>query len=252
MRPSGDVLNPEMGTAGATITPSTRRSFPSADVVVPAEGWVSYTTNREPAPVFLLRATFEGKKPLIMHNSRVMVMQAEWAKTQRSKNPPPDDLYCEWASYRDNPNDPHRFITEPFVLCLDKVRDVVIKPVGQNRRQSISQIVRGALIPIDDYASITSDPEGTEFIYDHEKFYAPVVVNKARVMRVRPRIHPPWYITVIFEYRHPTIYGEEVWMGLHEAWRCAGSNVGIGDYRPQNKGSHGLFAPISVDVVRMR
>lgn len=245
-------MNPDMGLLEADLGIS-RRSYPS-DIAIPTEGWVPFRSDTPPPPIYLVRVTFKGLRPLLMHNSRAMILQAEWAKRNRTKTPPPDELYCEWASYRDNPKDPHRFITEPFILCLHDVRNVYLKDPNQSRRSPIGNIVRGALTRTDDYAFITRDPEGTQYIIDDfEPYRVPVVVNKSRVMRVRPRIHPPWYITLIFEYRHASLHTNEVWEGLYQAWKHAGTNVGVGDYRPQKKGDHGIFDVYGdLEVVRIR
>lgn len=238
-------------TAGESIAVATRRYHPPLGVdelVLPTEGWVSHTTDKEPPPRFILRICVEGVTELVMHNARTIRMMDEWNRKNRSKMQPPPEVYCEWASYRDQPNQPHCFITEPFILMLREINTIQIKIPTQSRRVSLARALRGALTPITDKAILTSDREGQKPIYQHEIYEDPVVVNNSRVMRYRPRIHPPWYLTIYLVYQHTQLYGSEMWRTLHEAWLQAGGSVGIGDGRPQ-KGRHfGKFNTLSVDV----
>ena len=70
--------------------------------------------------------------------------------------------------------------------------------------------------------------------YTHHK--CTVVVQKARIMRVRPQFDD-WYMSVSME-----VDTEQVDRNFVEQFlRIAGRKVGIGDYRPEKGGSYGRF-----------
>lgn len=64
----------------------------------------------------------------------------------------------------------------------------------------------------------------------------PVVVGKARVLRVRPEFHP-WKCKVALDIDTAIITAEHVLQAL----QLAGRTVGVGDYRPEKGGGFGRF-----------
>ena len=72
------------------------------------------------------------------------------------------------------------------------------------------------------------------------QFTVPVVVQRARVLRTRPRFETPWSAEFSVEY-DPDLVDKtqlENWLDI------AGRRIGLGDWRPEKSGMYGRFTAI--------
>lgn len=73
----------------------------------------------------------------------------------------------------------------------------------------------------------------------------PVVVNRVRILRTRALFEPPWSATATIFGAEDLVDAEKIrtWLDI------AGTQVGIGDWRPEKSGPYGRFRVESVEKV---
>ena len=69
------------------------------------------------------------------------------------------------------------------------------------------------------------------------QFTVPVVVQRARLLRTRPKFDPPWAAEFRVEY-DPELVDK---MQLENWLDIAGRRIGLGDWRPEKSGMYGRF-----------
>ncbi len=90
--------------------------------------------------------------------------------------------------------------------------------------------------------TVRIEPEKIDFgVKNYEIDKQPVVVQRARIMRVRPRLPTGWKATFEIVYNEKYFNKPDM---LKDILVEAGERVGIGDGRPQKKGFNGCFEVI--------
>lgn len=171
-----------------------------------------------------IEVEIEGMSPLLMHNMGAKALESMSEKVKREKITHTPEEDAEDAVYRTESGElfiPARALKRCLVNASSWYK------VG---RKSAKQFIAGC---------VRINPEeltlGTS---DYEIDGQPVVIQRARIVRYRPRLDK-WKVT--FEIHYDTKY----WKGhedtLYEILEEAGVRVGLLDYRPQKGGDYGTF-----------
>ena len=90
--------------------------------------------------------------------------------------------------------------------------------------------------------SVHGDGSDMDAFITSLSFKVPVVVNRSRIIRARPKFRTPWEVGItvdvdddLIEQRHL-----EDWVDI------AGRRIGIGDWRPEKSGEYGRFKMLSI------
>jgi hypothetical protein len=108
-------------------------------------------------------------------------------------------------------------------------------------KKAAAQIIAAGLFQVEECFPLY-DPENGKPIKDYEIDTRRAVVQRAAVMRSRPKV-PKWETIVSFQYE-PLLLCEET---IFSTLALAGRVVGVGDYRPAKKGPFGRF---SVELIK--
>lgn len=137
--------------------------------------------------------------------------------------------------------------TGPFLHPAAAFRSAMCKAaVGRKiAKRAARMVVAGAVFPVDEFVTIEDDEgEPAEYVLDKRS----VVVQKARILRVRPKF-TPWECDLKLEVDRDFI-GEKV---LTEILNLAGRIIGIGEFRPDpsdGKSGIGTFGRFNVEFIR--
>lgn len=180
----------------------------------------------------------ESISPLLSNNPAGMLkMQARKAKTRGTRYIPPAAEEAEDGTYR-LPDGSLYHPTLAFRRCaIDGGKGR--KPPGS--RSGLNTILAASLfIAGDRLETPLVDPDTGEPLRDYEiDTRRSVPPGQGAVIRARPRLDA-WAATVTFE-----LDDDRVDPDLAEwAFRSGGSNVGIGNYRPEKGGVYGRFRVI--------
>jgi len=162
--------------------------------------------------------SIQGISPLLQH--RYPLESESKVKTKTVYNAQED---AETALYRNLDG----IIYQPS----EHIRMSLVDAAKQLKRK------RGTFSKVFGAGAIIVEPFEIEHETQHwELDQRPVVIQKSRIVRTRPRFDK-WSLSFEVEY-DDTIIDREV---LYEAFQIAGKFSGIGDYRPQKGGPFGRF-----------
>ena len=190
----------------------------------------------------------KGITPLIMHNgaagldtrSPANLEKAEIAKKRGTNRTEADDIRLReletetslWVNGNGRPTVPEA-----------AMRSVI--ETGARKLKQGPQVREGLVVDSVD-----------EFIYDHSlgttvaeliktvQFVAPVVVQRARILRTRAKFDE-WGLRFRVE-----VDDELVDKGQLERWLdIAGRRIGLGDWRPEKSGHYGRFEIVSIEAM---
>ena len=172
----------------------------------------------------------EGFTPLLQHNPTELMQQETGVKAKRAHMA--DDEYSEKACYR-NEDGTLYHPAEAFRNAL--IEAATNRKVG---RIAATSVIRQAVFLAHDRAELCDPATGealTEFTMDLRS----VVIGKARIMRARPRFDR-WATGVEFVY-NPDFVSDA---NIIELLEIAGTNIGVGDYRPGRTSGMGKGGPM--------
>ena len=189
------------------------------------------------------RITLTGVSPLLMHNgaagldtrSPAKLEIASIAKKRGSNRTETDDarlveLECQNGLYLDDGGRP--------TLPASAIRGA-IEAAARKTKQGPA-VREGLLVESVDRFDYDEDELGTtvEEIGKRAQFTVPVVVQRARILRTRPKFDE-WSVTCTVD-----VDDEQVDRPMLTAWLdVAGRRVGLGDWRPACSGTCGRFTP---------
>lgn len=113
------------------------------------------------------------------------------------------------------------------------------------RGKTYSQLFKGSVfVNPDEILHSVENPETLDFDGDKRLYLdlRPVVVQRARVARIRPCFKPGWKLDFVIEVLDDQIPANVV----NEVLQLAGRTVGVGDYRPR----FGRFMVTKFEVVK--
>jgi hypothetical protein len=172
-----------------------------------------------------------GVTPLLLHSPQGM-MDPEPATATAKRKPTPTDE-AEKAAYR--------LPSGQLYLPGSSFRGAMVDGV-KGRRFSGSKVGANTLlkgtvfVPLSDEFYPLYHPETLEPLHDYEIDSRTAVVQRARILRNRPKLMQ-WGCRAVFEYDEEIIRPEN----LLEALSLGGRTVGVGDYRPSCSGPFGRF-----------
>lgn len=182
-----------------------------------------------------------GVTPILMHNPAGSMGAPKGAGMSRKTIPTPE-VEAEAGTYRLPSGD----------LCMPAVgiRNSILRAATGSRigKTSAKMVLSGAIMLMDEFVPIV-DGEGDpidEYVIDSRR----AVIQRAGIIRSRPKVEPPWGIVGTFHITDGhTADGElEPIVGdgaITDALERAGQTVGIGDYRPEKNGWFGKFDVVS-------
>lgn len=184
----------------------------------------------------ICKAKIQGRSPLLIHGFSIDFGEQEKVSAVSKDYGTPRQqaegyLYCD--------DDGKIWIPSSWVK--GSVMDVSSEYKIPKSRKSLKSVAGGVIIPC------------TEKIYfcegytraDIEVDSRPVVIQRARIMRHRPRLEE-WSLEFEFEIEETIIPVETVYDLLVDA----GKRVGIGDFRPRKGGPFGRFSVVAWEVFK--
>lgn len=178
-----------------------------------------------------IEVEIEGLSPLLMHNIAGANLEKKTIKTTKKYVPEEE---AEKSTYWMKNKDGKKELCVP-ARCILSMLLTAARPFRQNR-MSVSSLLAGAIRIEPINVSLGTD----KYEIDNQS----VTVQKARIMRSRPRIDK-WKLKfdIIYhrEYIDPSI--------LEKILDDAGFKVGLLDYRPQRKGPYGTFHVTKFEVI---
>jgi len=182
--------------------------------------------------VYVFDVRLVGKTPILQHNPRVILMEEEWKKEHGRNLVPPAELSAEWSTYRNEEG--HLCIPEKWIRGALRNAAKRTKIKGQRGKTAASTImgaiqIEPLLIPL---------YRDGKPIKDYELHSEWVVVQRSRVLRVRPMIKTPW--TAEFKLFYNSLIGAIEPGSIKRILEMTGQ-IGIGDWRPERGGIYGTY-----------
>jgi hypothetical protein len=188
----------------------------------------------EVAPKARLRITVEGIEPLMTHNPASMQTGAEDGK-RGSRIPKPEDE-AEAGCYRLD-DGTCALKAESFISAIAGKGGAASAWKGKNRSTMKSRL---AHIMTSEELVALSHTDGSP-IRDYVIDRRPVVVQKARIMRARPR-YDRWRASFTIEFDSQLVPDPKM---IVDICADAGTRIGVGDYRPR----FGRFKVVSYQLL---
>jgi len=179
-----------------------------------------------------INVEIEGLSPLLMHN----IENADLEKSTRVKTKKYDAKEdAEKAAYWTNNGSGKRELCVParcvYAMLLNGGKSFRISG------KSLATLMAGVIRVEPQEISLGTDK------YEVDK--QSVVIQKARIMRARPRLDE-WKLNFDIVYHKDYIDPESI----HKALESAGFRVGLLDYRPQKRGWYGTFHVTKFEVAK--
>lgn len=174
-----------------------------------------------------------GESPLLLHSTKGMLSQGDGGGLKTKQIPLPKDE-AELGAYRlANGN--------LYLLAVGFRGSIINKGGGASGRRigkgTANSHCSAGLMINDKYAECALyHPETGKPLKNYEIDTRPAVVQRARVMRSRPRLNE-WACDVTFDIDTDFITVQQVL----ELLNISGRMAGVGDYRPQCKGWFGKY-----------
>jgi hypothetical protein len=170
----------------------------------------------------------EGISPLLQHRFDVAPVQAK----SKAKNIAKNEDNVEAYLYKDEDGN----ICQPasHIIAALKYAGARFQIPGQGKT-TYKNIVGGGAVQVDPYYI---PHENQKWVPDRQQ----VVVQKARIVRTRPRFDK-WSLSFSIEYDEEEISRDTV----NELLTYAGRRSGLGDYRPHKGGAFGRFIVTKFD-----
>lgn len=176
-----------------------------------------------------IEIVFQGITPLLMHSAAGMVLQTIKKNPAKQYNIKED---AENASYR----------TKDGYLCVPSrcIKAAILNAASWYKfgKQSAKPIIAGCT-RVEPVEIVITDLKNKK-LKNYEIDLRPVVVQRARVMRARPRLDE-WQLRFELVYNSELIQDTEILRTIIEE---AGQRIGLLDNRPQKYGENGTFSVI--------
>lgn len=182
---------------------------------------------------YVARVTVQGSAPILFHSYNVESVAEKGKSAKGSTAKKTDDI--ESYVYRVSEDDrrlgiPGANFCAALAIAAKSMQD------PRSPRKSMMDLVKAAVIPLDDVA--TFEPDVTEWDYIDTRR---VVVQRAAVPRQRPAMNKGWMITFSVAIQAPEYITTDV---LQQLVQRAGMFQGLGDFRP----TYGRFNIIGFSV----
>ena len=212
---------------------STKTKTKREPIIIPGNFAPSWAT---------LHAELIGLTPLLMHSPQAMKATAKGPAKSKKEIPTPE-IEAERAAYRDADGQlvmPAKNVYRSLAEAGTQLKN------PDNKRATLKKVFGAALMPPMVEAFPLIDPDTGELLSEYEIDIQRVVVQRAAVMRARPRFDK-WALRVEVVYDEEVIpEPETVATGLS----IAGQKIGLGDFRPEKGGFYGRFTVGSIEVER--
>lgn len=173
-----------------------------------------------------------GKRPLLCHSPRGMKPTSSGLGT---KNIPTPEAEAAMGTYLD-PENKGRFMF-PSV----SVRNCLIQAAKSSRlkfgKVNAASVLSASVFPVEEFIPLVH-PETLEPLKEYTIDLRPVVVQKSRILRARPRFDQ-WALLVPLEINDSLV--TSIVDGVVKILNIGGEILGIGDYRVQKTGIYGQF-----------
>ena len=162
-----------------------------------------------------VKVTIEGIAPLLMHRYPI----EEAGEIKRKGEIPSHEEECERALYKNEEGCyfPSSWINAMLVQAGSKFR---------KGRTTYRDIMKTVIVEPDEIPLLKKDGKRYE-TYD-EKLVVPVVVQRQRIVRARPRFNN-WKASFEIEFDEKLVKPED----MKAIFNLGGSTIGIGDWRPK-------------------
>lgn len=194
--------------------------------------------NKEKEEMKSVTFTLKGITPLLTHNPAQMQRPA--GAEVGKKVIPSAEEEAEAGTYRLPSGD----LGFPAV----GVRNCILRATSGYRhgKKALRPFLAGSLLPAELlFPLVNEDGEPVkEYIIDVQR----AVIQRAGIMRARPRLDVPWYLACAFRFRDGLLSEEALLTALKVVLPDAGATVGIGDYRIEKSGWYGGFEWINLEV----
>jgi len=163
-----------------------------------------------------VKVRIEGTRPLLMHSPNSLS-----AKSGRGSAIPEPEDEAERALYKDEKG--HIVVPALNLLATIKASSKEYKVPGKGKKTFMNYIFAGLQVSPVNVPLLGLNGEGPKWEIDRR----PVVVQRARVMRARPKFNE-WALEFEVEILDAIIRPENI----KEFLESAGRYTGIGDFRP--------------------
>ena len=193
-----------------------------------------------------VKITIKGTEPLIMHSAYGLNQRTELAQEKQ-------EIVRRKGSNRTDADDARLAIIEcQQSFWLDDAGEITIPPEAfrsclETAARKLKQggDVREGLIVFRSAFKYDRDKLGNtpEEVANKAQFVTPVVVQRSRMERVRPKFDE-WSATFSVEYDEELVDRAKL-----ERWiDIGGRRIGLGDWRPEKSGRYGRFELVSIDM----
>ena len=174
-----------------------------------------------------IEITLKGRTPLLIHSAMGMLNTPSVTKNPAKVYDPEEE--AEKVVYRNEKGN--------IYIPARCIKACVLNASSwyKSGRKSIKPILAGSML-IEPYEIEVLDAKGKpikEYVIDKR----PVVVQRSRIVRCRPRLDE-WYVKFTISYNEKLIADTEL---IHKILEEAGQRIGLLDNRPQKYGDNGTF-----------
>lgn len=193
-----------------------------------------------------------GKSPLMVQNPAAFITDEDKkALATKKKYVSEEEAALRVYYLVDNEllieSDPKKLKGGKFVFPASAFRRSLMTAVSGRKfgKKSARMVLAGAVFPSSEWISVLDEKLKPVKGYELDK--RSVVINKARILRVRPK-WTDWRMTISFEVDTELVSAEQV----KEALDLAGRIIGIGEFRPDPSGGKsgiGSFGRFTAQIV---
>lgn len=180
---------------------------------------------------YAIEATVEGVSALLFHKYDCDSVEQKAGAKKGSKAKKTDDV--DSYVYRNEKKEiclPGEYIRQSIINAAKYIQD------PRSPRKSGMDLFEAGIAVLDELCSLGSK----DWEYLDKR---PVVVNHARVPRLRPAFRPGWRARVTLQVLLPEYISPQL---LNDRLQAAGKLIGVGDNRPTN----GRFQVVRFDVLK--
>lgn len=176
----------------------------------------------------------EGTSPLLMHSCENMMQQTATKNPAKNYNPEDD---AEKVAYRNKKKE--------LIVPSRCLKAAILNAASWYKfgKKSAKPIIAGCT-RIEPYDINLTDEKG-KMVKDYKIDMRPVVVQRSRIIRARPRLDE-WKLKFYIIYNDDMIGDTSIIRSIVEE---AGQRIGILDNRPQKYGENGTFKVTSFKEV---
>jgi len=177
-----------------------------------------------------IEVEIEGTSPLLMHSCENMMQQTATKNPAKNYDPKVD---AENVAYRNKAGS--------LIVPSRCLKAAILNAASWYKfgKKSAKQIIAGCT-RVEPYDIVLTDKKG-KTLKDYDIDMRPVVVQRSRIIRSRPRLDE-WRLKFDIIYNDEIIGDTKIIKAIIEE---AGQRIGILDNRPQKYGENGTFQVVS-------